>query len=95
MIRVDVGPRFVRTAHRLGDEITSKAEEALRRVSERFGDPHRHAGLGLRKLGRRSYEARLWLEWRIVFIKETDRLTAYDIMDHDQVRIWLKGRKGE
>jgi mRNA-degrading endonuclease RelE of RelBE toxin-antitoxin system len=95
MMRVDVGPRLVRTVRRLGPEIRTKAEEALRLVSEHFGEPHRHSGLGLRKIGRRSYEARVWLEWRIVFIKESDRLTAYDLMDHDQVRLWLKGRKGD
>ena len=94
MIRVDVGPRLVRTARKLGPQIQSKAEEALRLVAEHFGEPHRHSGLGLRKLGRFSYEARIWLQWRIVFAKEADRLTAYDIMDHEEVRAWLKPRKG-
>ena len=42
-----------------------------------------------------SYEARVRLGWRIVFIREPDRLTAYDLMDHDQVRTWLRGRKGD
>lgn len=95
MIRVDIGPRLVRTAHKLGPEITAKAEQTLSLVAQHFGDAHRHAGLGLRKLGRKSYEARLWLQWRILFIREPDRLTAYDIMDHSQVRTWLKGRKGD
>jgi hypothetical protein len=31
---------------------------------------------------------------RIVFIREPERLTAYDLMDHHQVRQWLKARKG-
>jgi mRNA-degrading endonuclease RelE of RelBE toxin-antitoxin system len=95
MMRVDVDPRLVRTIRKLGPEIRTKAEAALRLVSEHFGEPHRRSGLGLRKIGRRSYEARVWLEWRIVFIKESERLTAYDLMDHEQVRLWLKGRKGD
>jgi len=95
VIRVDIGPRLVRTAHKLGPDITAKAEQALSRVAQHFGDPHRHAGLGSRKLGRKSYEARLWLQWRIVFLREPDRLTAYDIMDHSGVRTWLKGRTGD
>jgi hypothetical protein len=92
MIRVDVGPRLIRTARELGPEITRKAEEALSSIAESFGAPHRHGGLGLRKLGPNSYEVRVSLQWRIVMIKEANRLTAYDIMDHDQVRIWLKSR---
>ncbi len=93
MIRVDVDPRLVRAARKLGSEFTAKAEAKLALVAEQFGDPHRHSGLGLRKLGRDSYEARVWLQWRIVFIKEPDRLTAYDVMNHDEVRAWLKGRR--
>ena len=95
MIRVDIGPRLVRAARELGPEFTAKAEEKLGLVAEQFGDPHRQSGLGLRKLGRKSYEIRVWLQWRIVFIKEPDRLTAYDVMNHDEVRAWLKGRRGK
>ena len=93
MIRVDVHPRLVRTARRL--HLTAEAETILQLVSEQFGEQHRHSGLGLRKLGRYSYEARIGLQWRIVFIREPDRLTAFDIMDHEEVRRWLKGRKGD
>lgn len=92
MIRVDVGPRVRRTARRLGPEFVAKAEAKLAALAERFGDPHRHSGLGLRKLGRNSYEVCIGLQWRIVLIQEPDRLTAYDIMTHDEVRAWLKGR---
>ncbi len=92
MIRVDIGPRLVRTARKLGPRVTAEAETRLCQVAEHFGDPHLHSGLGLRKLGRVSYEARIWLDWRIVFILDGDRLIAYDIMNHNQIRIWLKNR---
>jgi hypothetical protein len=95
VIRIDVHTRLVRAALKLGGETVAGVEEKLALVAEHFGDPHRHGGLGLRKLGRRSYEARLDRDWRIVFIKEVDRLTAYDLMSHDQVRKWLKTRKGD
>ena len=95
MIRVEIGPRLIRRLDELGPEIRGHAENTLRRVAAHFGEPHQHSGLGLRKLGRRSYEARVWLQWRIVFAKEPDCLVAYDIMDHDQVRAWLKGRGGD
>jgi hypothetical protein len=95
MIRIDVHPRLVRTAWKHGEKTVAGGEAKLALVAAHFGDPHRHAGLGLRKLGRRSYEARVDRDWRIVFIREEDRLTAYDLMNHDQVRQWLKGRKGD
>ena len=95
MIRIDVHPRLVRAALKLGGKTVAEVERRLALVAEQFGDPHRHGGLGLRKLGRRSYEARMDRGWRIVFIKEADRLTAYDLMTHDQVRKWLKGREGD
>ncbi len=94
MIQVDIGPRVIRTARRLGPKVTAEAEERLREVARHFGDPHRHSGLGLRKLGRFSYEARIWLDWRIVLILDAGRLVAYDIMNHDQVRAWLRGPGG-
>jgi hypothetical protein len=94
MIRIDIHPRLVRTVRSLGPEVTGKVEETLTQIAQAFGDPHRHSGLGIRKLGRRSYEVRVWLQWRIVLIKEPDRLTAYDLMDHEGVGQWLRRRKG-
>ncbi len=95
MIRIDVSHRLVRTANQLGPEITAKAEEQLGLLARQFGSPHLHSGLGLRKLGRRSYEIRVWRQWRIVLIQEPDRLTAYDLLNHDEVATWLKGRRGQ
>lgn len=95
MIRIDLNPRLLWTIRKLNPDITRKAEEKLSQCAEHFGDPHRHSGLGIRKLGRRSYELRVWLQWRIVLIKESDRLTAYDLMDHAGVSRWLKNRKGD
>jgi hypothetical protein len=94
MVRVDVTERFVKKARSLGAEATTRAQQQLTRLAAEFGNPHAHRGLGLRKIGRRSYEIRLWLRWRIVIIQEPDRLTAYDIMDHNEVVQWLKRRKG-
>ena len=92
MIRVLLTPRIQKTADRLGPDVKAKAEEAITAVAAAFGDPHRHRGLGLRKLARCSYEVRIWLQWRIIFIHDGETLTAYDIMSHDDVARWLRGR---
>jgi len=93
MIRVDIGPRVGKTLERLGAEVTAQAEEKIRLVAEQYGDPHRHAGLGLRKIARRSYEIRVGRQWRVVFLHDGERLLAYDVMNHDEVSLWLRGQR--
>ena len=93
MIRIFLGPRFLRSARNLSREAHAKAEAALSAVAEQFGDPHSHSGLGLRKLARGLWECRIDLKLRIVLLQEPDRLRAYDIMDHNELRAWLKARK--
>jgi hypothetical protein len=93
MIRVLLSERIIRTAGKLPTEIREKASQAITAVADAFGDPHRHSGLGLRKLARRSYEIRVHLHWRVVFIHEKDDLIAYDVMTHDEVSRWLRGQR--
>ena len=93
MIRVFIGPRLIRFARKLNRESQANLETVLAEVARHFGEPHRHSGLGLRKLTRYAWECRLDIRWRIVFVQEGDCLRAYDIMDHAEVRAWLKGRR--
>lgn len=93
MIRVELSARIQKTAAKLPEEVRAKASAALRAVAEGFGQPHAHTGLGIRKLGKRSYEIRVHLQWRIVLLHTEGLLTAYDVMNHDEVRQWLKGQR--
>ena len=93
MIRVLLTPRIRKTAEKLPPEVRQKASEAIAQVAVAFGSPHTHRGIGLRKLARRSYEVRVHLQWRVVFIHDGDTLTAYDVMKHDEVALWLRGRR--
>lgn len=95
MIRVEIGPRIVRTARRLGPQVTAEAEKRIAQIAREFGNPRSHSGLGLRKIGRRSYEVRVWLQWRVVLVHHGDRLLAYDILNHNEVVRWLKQRSGD
>jgi hypothetical protein len=92
MIRVDVTERLRKTLSGLPPEVTAGVERALSAVAAGFGHSHRHAGLGLRKLGSRSFEVRVHLQWRVILISEPGRLTAWDVLDHEGVRRWLKSR---
>jgi hypothetical protein len=92
VIRILLGPRLIRSARKLTPETRAKVEASLSAVAAQFGDPHQHSGLGLRKLGRGLWECRVDIRWRIVFLQEPDRLRAFDIMNHDELRAWLKTR---
>ncbi len=93
MTRIFTSARLQRSLQKLSPELKAKAEEQLNALRERFGDPHRHRGLGLRQLTHDAYEVRVTLALRIVLTQETDGLYAFDIMDHDELRRWLKGQR--
>jgi len=93
MIRVLLSERIRKTADRLPTGVREKASKAIADIGAAFGDPHRHRGLGLRKLARRSYEIRVHLQWRVVFVHDGKDLIAYDVMTHDEVSLWLHGQR--
>ena len=93
MIRVLITERIRKTAGTLPPEVRDRVDKAIAEVGAVFGDPHRHRGLGLRKLAKRSYEIRVQQQWRVVFIHDGETLVAYDIMNHDQVSLWLRGQR--
>lgn len=55
-----------------------------------LGHPHRHAGLGIRKLVKNYFEIRVGLDLRLVFKVETNTLTFALAGTHDEVRRFLK-----
>jgi hypothetical protein len=89
MIKIEIGQRLIKSSRRQ-PELVGELESALALIARDFGKPHQHAGLGLRKIAPRSYEARIGLHLRIVLVHLPDRLLAYDLMTHEQVRVWLK-----
>jgi plasmid maintenance system killer protein len=93
MIRVLLSERIKKTAATLPPDVREKAAKAMTEVGAAFGDPHQNRGLGLRKLARRSYEIRVHRQWRVVFIYDGKALVAYDVMDHDEVSLWLRGQR--
>ena len=93
MISIVLSERIRKTADKLPPDLRDKVSQAIARVSAAFCDPHKHRGLGLRKLGRRSYEIRVHRQWRVVFIQDGETLIAFDVMDHDEVALWLRGQR--
>ncbi len=93
MIRVLLSERITKSAAKLPPELREMASQAIDNVAAAFGDPHQHRGLGLRKLAKRSYEIRVHLQWRVVFVYDGKDLIAYDVMNHDEVALWLRGQR--
>ena len=92
MIQVAISARLRKRVDQLPPEVRAAASEAIANVAAAFGHPQQHGGLGLRKLGRYSYEVRAALQLRVVFFLDGDTLTAYDVMDHNEVRRWVRGQ---
>lgn len=93
MIPVLLSERIRKTASKLTPGLRAQISCAIADVGRAFGDPHQHRGLGLRKLAKRSYEIRVHLQWRVVFIHDGESLIAYDVMNHDEVSLWLRGQR--
>jgi mRNA-degrading endonuclease RelE of RelBE toxin-antitoxin system len=92
MIRVEFDQRLIKTLRKLGPEIHAATEKRIAQITEDFGNPHAHGGLGLRKLSQRVYEARVGLHWRLALVQHQDRLLAVDLMTHEEIRRWLRSK---
>ena len=91
MISVELSKRFkkiVRAARR-----EAEVSATLRLVVEGFGKPHAHTGLAIRKLGKRLYECRTGLAWRLVFEARKGVLTFDFAGDHGAVQNYLRGQR--
>lgn len=64
---------------------------ALCELAEAFGQPHVHAGLGIRKLGGRLFECRGGLGLRFVFQDRPEDLFVSFLGNHVEVRALLRG----
>ena len=89
-MRIDLHPRFQKRAAKLRAADRRHISASLAALRDGFGLPYLHSGLGIRRLRRDLFECRAGLHWRIIFLAEKGILTAYDVMTHDQVRVWLR-----
>jgi mRNA-degrading endonuclease RelE of RelBE toxin-antitoxin system len=55
-----------------------------------LGHPHRHSGLGIRKLVKNYFEMRAGLDLRLVFRIERDSIIFIFAGSHDEVRQFLR-----
>jgi hypothetical protein len=91
MISVELTKRFKKIVREAKRE--AEVSATLKLVVEGFGKPHLHSGLSIRKLGKRLYECRTNLAWRLVFEANKSVLLFDFAGDHDEVRNYLRGKR--
>jgi mRNA-degrading endonuclease YafQ of YafQ-DinJ toxin-antitoxin module len=90
-MKVALGEAFQRDVRGLSETRRLAVFDAMLSVPRALGDPHIHAGLGIRKLHASGiWEARVGLGLRLVFALEADRVTLVRVGSHDEIRRYLR-----
>ena len=66
---------------------------ALCELTESFGRPHAHSGLGIRKLGNKLFECRAGLALRFIFQDRPTDLFVSFLGNHDEIKGLLRSGK--
>ena len=91
MISVELTRRFKTIVRESGRE--DEVSATLKLARDGFGNPHAHAGISIRKLGKRIYECRTGLAWRLIFVAQKGVLTFDFAGDHDEVQNHLRSHR--
>jgi hypothetical protein len=82
--------RFRKILRAFPQEVQQSAGKAITEAQTAFGDPHRHSGLGIRKLSKEHFEIRVHLDIRLLFTEVPEELIFDFAGTHDEVRRFLK-----
>ena len=83
-------PRFIRQYGALSEPERKRCDAMLEQLPAAFGQPHRHAGLGIRSLRRGLYECRVSQAVRVGFTRHNDILLLHTVGNHEVIRAWLR-----
>ena len=92
MISVEATALFISRLRKLSLD-RAAVFAALQLCAAVWGQPHRHSGRGIRRLGREVYECRLDREIRLIFLPAPGGLVFDYAGSHDEVRAYLKKRR--
>jgi len=88
---LELSESFRAAVRRYPKETRGKIGKALEGVQNDFGHPHRHCGLGVRKLSQTWFEIRVGLGIRLIFQNRLESLLFVMAGNHDEVRKFLRG----
>lgn len=86
-------PLLLRQLNELQRSEQADALLALFEFPQKFGRPHLHGGIGIRKMAPKVFECRAGLKLRLILIDTPDNLRAEFIGSHDEVRKFVRGMR--
>jgi mRNA-degrading endonuclease RelE of RelBE toxin-antitoxin system len=90
-LKVALAERFLRAVRDLDDSQRAAVFDSILALPRALGDPHAHAGLGIRRLHASGiWEARVGLGLRLVFTLEKRLLTLVLVGTHEAIRRFLR-----
>lgn len=90
-MKVLLSARFQHDVRDLDREQRLALFDVILSLPRAMGEPHRHAGLGIRKLHRSGiFEARVGLGLRLVFALQPELLALARVGSHEEVRRFLR-----
>jgi mRNA-degrading endonuclease RelE of RelBE toxin-antitoxin system len=91
-LAIEFSPRFRASARALPSPQQQEVAEVVASLREAFGHPHRHSGLGIRRLGGAVFECRIGRDLRVVFELSGGCASLILVGTHNEVRRYLKNR---
>ena len=82
-------PRFLKS---IPDTRRAEVLAAMKEAGAAYGQPHLHAGLGVRRI-RPFMECRCGLDLRLIFRREGQALVFHLCGTHDEVESFLKNQR--
>ena len=87
---IETKGRFRRKIRNLTEARRREVAQALDAMRNAFGHPHRHTGLGIRRLRRNFFECRAGWDLRLIFEVLPKTLLLHDAGNHDDVQRYIK-----
>ena len=87
---IETKGRFRRKIRNLPEAQRREVAPALDAMRNAFGLPHRHTGLGIRRLRRNFFECRAGRDLRLIFEVLPRTLLFHDAGNHDDVQRFIK-----
>ena len=82
-------PSWDRAFKKLAEDQQHRVNIALTNLESSFGRPHKHAGIGVRPIGR-YLECRAGLDLRILFVAGKGDLILVTVGNHNAIRAFIK-----
>ena len=87
---IEIDPDLLAQLRQLPKDERRKVGAAVESVRANWGQPHRHTGAGIRRLGADLHECRVGLQTRLLFQNIGSSLYFHFIGNHDEVQKFLR-----